>query len=344
MKYQFCIRFINTTVNSAATKAVLDCNKIFFEQGYKDYTLTVPDNANKLKYYIRLLKEMGAFFTALNKGAIVGIQYPLLSVNSVFRYFIRLAKFKGVKFFCIIHDLESLRTGGKNKAAIDKEIKNLNYFDCVIAHNPDMIKWLEANGMNVRSVSLGLFDYLSADTSTKRADTMQKSIAFAGNLSKSTFIYSLDQIVGWNFNVYGPNYTDNKNNGSGNPKWCGEYSPEEIVTKLSGTFGLIWDGDSIDCCDEILGNYLKYNNPHKFSLYIAAGLPIIAPQNSAIGKFIKQHNIGVLINNLADLKTLKIDDDTLRIMKRNVMEIRSKVIKGAYFIQAIISAEELTAA
>lgn len=340
MKYQFCIRFTNTTVNSAATKAVLDCNTIFLKNGYKDYTLTVPDNSNKLTYYFRLLREMITFFSAIKQGSIVGIQYPLLSVNSVFKHFIKLARLKDVRFFCIVHDLESLRTGGKDTASIDKEIENLSFFDCVIAHNIDMVNWLTTKGLKTKTIPLNLFDYLSNTINTVAKSSQPNLIAFAGNLNKSTFIYSLNDITGWNFNVYGPNYTGDKNNSTGNVKWDGEFSPEEIINKLDGTFGLIWDGSSIDYCDDVLGNYLRYNNPHKFSLYVAAGLPVIAPEYSAIAKFIKLHDIGILINNLHDLKSLKIDEARLQIMKNNVLKIRDKVIRGNYFTDAITQTEK----
>ena len=115
----------------------------------------------------------------------------------------------------------------------------------------------------------------------------------------------------------------------------GQYSPDEIPNKLRGSFGLIWDGSSIEECDEVLGNYLKYNNPHKCSLYVAAGLPVIAPRSSAIGKLIIQLNIGLLVDNLHDLEQLNIDSLSYASMRKNVLEVRAKVISGGYFSDAI---------
>jgi hypothetical protein len=339
MRYQFCIRFEKTTENTAATKAVLDCNTIFLAQGYQDYTLTVWDNSKKLRYYLLLIKELYNFLKAVEKDSVIGIQYPLLSINNVFNYFIKLAKAKGVKFFCIVHDLESLRTGGLDKAAIKREIVNLNAFDHVIAHNRAMIGWLNQHGLTTNVSEIGLFDYLVPLQPAKELTPINRSIAFAGNLGKSTFIYKLIKLTNWNFNLYGPNYVD-KNGSEDNLHWRGSYSPEAIAGKMEGDFGLIWDGTEIDRCEGVMGNYLRFNNPHKFSLYMAAGLPVIAPANSAIGDFIKTNQLGLLVSNLYELSQVKISDDKYQQFRKNVVAFQDKVRSGYYFKSAILEAEK----
>lgn len=340
MKYQFSIRFQKNTSTSAASKAVLDCSKLFLAKGYIDYSFTVWDNKHKISYYLRLLKGILTFLASIKKNSIVGVQYPLLSINNIFRYFIRAARLKNIKFFCIIHDLESLRTGGKNLLLIKKEIDNLHFFDCVIAHNDKMKMWLECNGYKNSILSLGLFDYLASPIKAEYLPSIT-TIVFAGNLSKSDFIYSLSAINNWQFTLYGPNFNAQRNTHQQNVAWIGEFNPDEIIDKLEGGFGLIWDGEHIDKCDEVLGNYLKYNNPHKFSLYIAAGLPVIAPKDSAIAVMIEIFDIGVLINSLNDLLNLEINElDYLR-MKANINKMSEKVRNGDYFSSAIMEAEKI---
>lgn len=55
----------------------------------------------------------------------------------------------------------------------------------------------------------------------------------------------------------------------------GSYMPEELPEKLEAKYGLVWDGLEITSCEGTFGQYLKYNNPHKFSLYMAAGIAVI---------------------------------------------------------------------
>src|SRR5688500_13818153 len=106
-RYQFYISF-NDKINTAASKAVQDCKSILASHGYKDYTIddiTLPSRFYLLKILYRTIK----FFFALKSNSIVAVQYPLLSGNKLFKYFIKLSKLKGVNFFCIVHDINDLR-------------------------------------------------------------------------------------------------------------------------------------------------------------------------------------------------------------------------------------------
>jgi hypothetical protein len=265
-------------------------------------------------------------------------------LNNVFKYFIKAARIKRAKFFCVVHDIESLRLGGQKKNLVSREAANLNYYDCLIVHNNYMRQWLKDKGITTKIVSLGLFDYLLKEAPTTNNNiNLLNTVVFAGNLAKSNFIYSLSEIPNWNFNVYGPNYKANKQQ-SPNVVWGGEYSPEEVVYKLKGNFGLIWDGEKIDECDQVLGNYLRYNNPHKFSLYIAAGMPVIAPKDSAIAKIITDLKIGILVDSLIDLERLQLNESDYKVLQFNCRKVQNEIINGNFFLTAISAAEKLLAA
>ncbi|WP_457126465.1 hypothetical protein [Mucilaginibacter sp. HD30] len=337
-KYHFSIFEYNSkTNNSAATKAVLDCSRLFSEKGYADHMLTFNNNSERgIKFYISVLKGVLSFLLGVKHRALVGTQYPML--NNVFKYFIIAARSKNIKFFCVIHDIESLRLGGKERSAVATELKNLNYYSSIIVHNNKMKQWLSMNGVTTKMVALQLFDYIFEMVPQKSNAAFSNSIAYAGNLGKSKFVNSLDMISNWKFNLYGPNYTpsDTKTNTT----WHGEFSPAQIVNELHGDFGLVWDGDDIDKMDDVLGNYLKYNNPHKLSLYIAAGLPVIVPTTAAIADFVNQHKIGLLVNRLNDLQSIDVNLDDYQAMKMNVARLQKKVARGEYFLTALEKVED----
>lgn len=128
-------------------------------------------------------------------------------------------------------------------------------------------------------VSLGIFDYL-ADGEMVSPDTKSSpSIAIAGNLAKGKCAYI--------YKIFGQSGTENKtlsvhlfgNNYSVDVLdsrfiYHGSFKPEDLPSHLKGDYGLVWDGDSAETCSGNTGEYLKYNNPHKTSLYLASGIPI----------------------------------------------------------------------
>ena len=217
----------------------------------------------------------------------------------------------------------------------------------VIAHNRKMITWLKENGLKKPCVSLELFDYLAETKPSQKKNIGEDNnytICFAGNLIKSRFMQSISQYIHSPINIYG-NKPDYILNGE-NLCYQGSYSPTALCEAMNGDFGLIWDGGSCEECSGNDGQYMKINNPHKLSLYISCGLPIITWKEAAIAEFIEKNGIGFAVNSLAEI------DDVLGNMTRkeyekyrnNVLEITRDVRKGEYvkkaFIEAISILEE----
>ena len=85
------------------------------------------------------------------------------------------------------------------------------------------------------------------------------------------------------------------------------------------------------------GEYLRYNNPHKLSLYIVAQIPIITWENAAISSFVKENKIGICINSLDEisLKIKSISDKEYDEFIKNEKKISEKMQKG-YFLKKSI--------
>ncbi|MGI4751215.1 MAG: hypothetical protein ACRYFB_11310 [Janthinobacterium lividum] len=340
-KYNFYISF-NDKLNTAATKAIEDCKQILRKCGYEDLTISITTKTRKL-YLWYVLKSFVNLLFSVQPQSIVAVQYPILSGNAFFKYIISLLRFKKVKFFCIIHDLDELRYNANIDDKSSKEVVLLNSYDFIIVHNEVMKRWLLQKGVKVPMTALQIFDYLSNyRKSVNLLDTKEnlKSLVFAGNLAKSKFIYQLGKLDNWHCNLYGPGFLHDNEDGMKNVFWKGSLSANKILNRMEGAFGLIWDGDNIEKLDDKYGNYLKYNNPHKLSLYLAAGLPVIAPKESAISQFILQNNLGILINNILELKDIAIDATQYNLYKTSVRGISDQVKKGQYFEDAIVKAEE----
>jgi hypothetical protein len=339
-KYQFYISF-NDKRNTASSKAIDDCTQILVQSGYKNYNLTI--DGSRGFYLGNILLQVLKLIFNIEAHSIVAIQYPLLSGNKVFKYIIALLRIKKVRFFCIVHDLDDLRYGRPDNQNGGTEIQLLNCYDAIVVHNEVMKDWLNSNGVKVPMVSLTVFDYLTASEVRHPAPLSRvelQTIVFAGNLSKSNFLYKLGGLSHWHLKVYGPNYETEKGAVVDNLHWKGSFSPEEILVEMDGAFGLIWDGEHVDQLDDRFGNYLRYNNPHKLSLYLAAGLPVIAPRQSAIASLIKSQGIGMLVDSLVELKDLQISAAQHRSYRQNVLKLSVKIRTGYYLNNAISEVED----
>ena len=115
-----------------------------------------------------------------------------------------------------------------------------------------------------------------------------------------------------------------------------EWSKSETIIRSAhdGDFGLVWDGESLDECSGIYGKYLLYNNPHKLSLYLSSGKPVIVWKQSALAPFVEENGLGVAVGSLAELENLDLRAN-YESYKKNVMEMKKKLGSGYYLTQAI---------
>lgn len=281
----------------------------------------------------------------MNNNSLVLVQYP----RKILKYIVivnkLLLKIKKIRVVVFIHDIESLRWDSSNNVAIRSELKFLKKVDYVICHNEMMKEWLIKNGIQSNNLlTLDIFDFL-CDRFYNKDITKTFNVCIATNLSprKSGYIYLLNQINNISFSIYGNHLDLNKFPASKSISYKGFFIDEDLIGKIDDSFGLVWDGDALDFCSGDIGNYLRYNNPFKVSMYIAAEIPIIVWEESAIAKFIITNNVGFTIKSLKDIQTkiesLSIEDYI--VMRKNVIELKKKLMVGFYFSKVIKSLEKI---
>ena len=263
--------------------------------------------------------------------------YPFLGENQkILKKIVYKLLNKGNNRTCaFVMDLNCARFKGINN--INKDIESLKLFNYIIAHNDRMKKILIENGIKQDKIFIfDMFDNI-VENNVILKRKFSREIVFAGNLGKSNFLNKLceDEKISYSLNLYGiglkrkllPNFINYK----------GAFSTEKIVHVLDGSFGLIWDGDSIETCDGFLGEYTKINNPGKFPLYIAAGLPVIVWKKAAVAEIVKKYKIGITIDSLMNIdKALDmITEEKYKEMYNNVLCLRKKIITGYHYEKVI---------
>ena len=318
------ISIINTEHNHAGLKAPEDVTNIL-KRKYKDLQVETLDLSvnNGKNYWIEKISNLFMKLKFMSKLSfdrdLKIVQYPIKPIE-----LLKLIPKKNSVLF--IHDILGLRyLNGKQEK---KELGYFKKFKYIIVHNNKMKDYLVAKGIKKEKMYvLELFDYLIDEDQNIKKHNSNLSINYAGNLLeiKCPFIYHLKKENKFKLNLYGND--EGKNVKYAN--YIGSFKPNELPNKMVGNYGLVWDGEYDDNdASHMYKNYTIYNNPHKFSCYIASGTPVIVWEKAAIAEFVKKYDIGYTIRNLDDIDKLDVSDYATK--EKNVLKVRKKIINGYY--------------
>ena len=272
----------------------------------------------------------------VRKGADIVFLYPGYARLAQLLVRLLLRYRKDVRLICYLTDIDGIKDGDDSK--LKKEIsffKRLKYF---IVHNVRMKQWLNENVGTVQSVETDFFDFLSSPSVQPRI--ISPSIVFAGNLSKSPFLEKFGQLSrghpDLHFDNYGPHQTQEML-AQPNLVWHGVEDPHGLPQKLKGSFGLLWDGTSIQGMDGSIGRYMKYISHHKLSLYILSGLPIIVPIESAGEYLVKKYKIGFAVKDLSGIEEAinVLSEEEYQQMRKNMQPLAKKISTGGCLKDAL---------
>ena len=321
--------------NNAGPKAKTDIDKILKKQNFEIINLRFNWHSKVLKFkYINF--DIPKIMKNLVADEIV-FQFPTYSRALMNAFIKNIRNYTSANLIFIVHDLECLRSFKDDPTYKIEEIKWLNEADGLIVHNESMAKWIRSHGVTTPIVILGLFDYLNPQPINQDYQ-YSKTICFAGNLKKAQFLSKIP--VKTVLNVYGPNF---KSKLKDSVRYKGVYTPEDLPAHLTENFGLIWDGSSADKCDGVYGEYLKYNCPHKASLYLSSGIPIIVWDKAAISKMVTENKLGYAISSLNELPDLlnEITSSEYSKVKRNAITFSKDLRSGKHIIDAIDAIEQI---
>lgn len=337
---KFQIAEISGAQAHAGTKATEDvlmiARKLGFEPLYIQMNDLAPGVLHKLNRQVQFYKDWSKVSNTITEKSIVLLQhpfhYPQLTREQIL---LKLKNEKHVRFISVVHDVEELRTLGNERYHKHEFEFMMQIADVLIVHNNVMRDFFIKKGFaKERIIVLEIFDYLR-DRASDELPTFERSITIAGNLDirKSAYLTNLPNL-NCEFHLYGPNYSLGETN---NITYGGVLSPNEVPKVLTRGFGLIWDGDSAETCKGGFGNYLRYNNPHKLSLYLSSGLPVIIWKDAAEAKFVAANRVGYTIDSLFEISKLmeRISDDEYKVLAKNVNAISQKLIDGKYMREAL---------
>lgn len=319
--------------DSAGNKAKTDIEQIMQSHGFHNVGIKQTRYKNVIAAFCCTLFSVIKGVLCLQKGDVLVLQYPL---KKYYTFVCNMAHLRGCKVITLIHDLGSFR---RKKLTIPQEIARLNHSDCIIVHSERMRDWLIGHGIKAKLQILEIFDYLSDVRPIVRHELPASNrILFVGGLSSyhNDFLYKqANSPRSYDMVLYGGGLETEKLQGKVDYK--GFVSSDELIATAEGEYGLAWYGSSLEGGSGALGEYLQYNAPHKMSLYIRCGLPVIVWEKAGLAPFVKKNNIGICISSLVDLEEVLsgISAQQYMEMKKNIGQIAEKLSQGYYCFKAI---------
>lgn len=316
--------------NNAGSKAKADVTAILTEQLSFEAI-----HFQQLESRIERLRlghsRINKILSKVQSDDILVIQYPTYNGHTFESILLKKLQAKGVKIIAFVHDIDVLRYQHKIfYKNIAWECRLLNKFDVVISPNTRMTALLKANGLIRPVVNLQVYDYLQEQVFPARSADPQ-AISFAGNLTKSTFLGKVKVPQNYVLHLYG-NEPSNDILSNERTKYHGSFSPEELIDVMPDGFGLVWDGPDPEKLAGSMGEYLGFNNPHKVSLYLSAGLPILISARAAISDFVVANHVGVIVDNLDNLTAVvgQISTADFVELQENAKRIGKELREGHY--------------
>lgn len=324
---------------NASSKAKDDVLKILNAKGFVPVYLFSEGTSRLYRKLQIILSGLKLYFSVDRHSKIV-LQYPfsIKMINMTLTLLRMVQKKRKNKLYCVIHDFDSLRNKSfleeKDFLVFRREIERLCHFDMIICHNSRMQWLIKQAGYEGKIKVLGPFDYLYDGAMPIHRWSGKYEVVIAGNLSrkKSAYLYQLPQLDNVEFRLFGVGFEEYNQS---NIKYCGSFLPEELIEHLNGNFGLVWDGISAETCAGEFGEYLRWNNPHKLSMCIVAGLPIIIWDQAALASYVLENDIGVTVYSLRDISKLNITDVHYQKMVENIRVIREDLIRGKHLLKAL---------
>jgi len=324
MKYHIKLKIENCY--NAGSKAVEDVNKILEDNGY------IPINAhgscrNRFFRLFETTYNIIKLFVSLEKGCTCFLQWPYYMIE--FPLLAYILKRKCENIIVLVHDLDSIRGAVDHKYEQDA----LEMATTLIVHNESMRNYVESLGIKRDKIKiLNTFDYL-VKYNERNERHYSYDVAFAGNLNKSVFLRKIDSM---SFKTVFYCYGKSNFEISGKIQYKGVFQPED-VSKIEGSWGLVWDGDSVETCSGKEGKYMRLNSPHKVSLYIVAELPIIIWEEAALAHYIKERHLGICISSLYDIdKTIGgVSEEEYDSIRNNLKKEKAELTAGKHLLECL---------
>lgn len=254
---------------------------------------------------------------------------------------------KNVKIVPLLEDIDIIRNNSLSEERQTNILNSLNKSDIIISQNKKMSNYLKEKGINTKTVELNLLDFLTNRFENNHHFPLNTwTVCYGGNLSalQSGFLHKIELKPSDNvkYFIYGKGEMSNKL--SSLIFYKGVFSAQECIGKLKGEWGLVWNGQSTDVnYQDSFSVYYNYVCPHKISMYILCGMPVIVSSKSAVADFVRKNKCGIIIDSIDEIpyKLKNISNENYYVYQENAFKLAPKISSGFYTKTALKKVEKI---
>jgi hypothetical protein len=310
---------------NAGQKAPSDVRRVARDEGFAPVDLAPfsrQSRAHRAASIGRAAAQSVLAVPGLRRSGVLLAQHPLGRINDLL--VARLAR--TTPSVLLVHDLESLRRVDYAR----RENQVLQSYDVIVVHTPAMADYVAGAAPRARTVVLGCFDYLvDPPPALAPATRRPEAVYVIGSLGpdKAAYLYGVGALA-LPVRAYGRGCVVERLPAS--VSWVGVLDMSQPQLPARDGFGLVWDGDSPDRLTGVMGEYLRYNSPHKFSMYLALGLPVLVGEGSALAGLVEREGIGLVARSVADAveQAAACPPETWARLVSAVERVRQGVVTG----------------
>ena len=255
------------------------------------------------------------------RQSVVLVQHPITH-NSLRKYLSIKLILKKHQAVALVHDIDHCRMDIKNK----RDLKLLSQYKRIITTG--YLEQFFVKNAKANMQRLKVWDYQLESDSTIHADAKAGfSLLYAGKMYPK-HIKDLMQSTQKPVALFGTNFTEPEQ--KGNYAYFGAFDGDRPdFSNVVNPWGIVFTTAH--------PTYFKYNCPHKLSLYLACGIPVIVFAETYAAHFVENNGCGIVINNIDEVDTAlaKKDHEQYLKLQAKAIAIGQKMQTGYFLREAL---------
>lgn len=291
----------------------------FTEMGIYQYSVKC-DSKEELR------RRLDGITSALEGGDMVIFQSPSWNATSYDRALVNNIRTRSnVRLAIFIHDVITMMFEGAQEEALLELVEIYNMADLVILPSERMLSFLQKKGLKVKKVLIqSMWDLPFIED--VRVPEFRRQVFFSGWPERFKSVMSWNQTVPLHWFTNGELETSGRNIQPGGWK-----NTVELLTEyMEGGFGLVWEQNE-------RSGYYRYNQPHKLSTYLAAGIPVIMQKGLVHEQTVSGQGLGFIVNSFEEAADIveNISEEEYYQLVNNIKNI-SFLIRGGFFTKKLL--------